>query len=276
MISGARSGPSAATAMIAATTMSTGMTSTVPFGDTGELVEEAAGVGDQHGLGHAEAADPAGLGFGERRFDDRWPHDRHGHVALDVGERLLAECLGEGIGVGPADARGPGTSGFDELVLHPLLAELFGLRREGGSAGGAEFGAGLLAEALEVLRAAAGCVGVGAQPAARGHLPAPVDTDVERAVAHQLLGGVAASVACHVARRDRHEMWRDSHLVAEVGDARRPEQVDLDGRVERRIERDRCRRVDHGVAARKDRSVGVVQSEAVAGDVAGDRRTHAR
>ena len=44
-----------------------------------ELVEQAAGVGDQHRLGHAEPADPAWAGLGEGGFDDRGAHDRHGH-----------------------------------------------------------------------------------------------------------------------------------------------------------------------------------------------------
>ena len=96
----------------------------------GERAEQAAGVGDDHGLGHAEAADPARLRLGERRLDDRRPHDRDRHVALHVGERLLAERLGERVGVGPADAGGTGAAGLDELVLDPALAELFGLRRE--------------------------------------------------------------------------------------------------------------------------------------------------
>ena len=110
--------------MIAATTRSTGITSTVPSGDAGELAEQAAGVGDDHRLGHAEAADPAGLRLGERRLDDRRPHDRDRHVALHVGQRLLAERLGERVGVGPADARGSGAPGLDELVLDPALAQL--------------------------------------------------------------------------------------------------------------------------------------------------------
>ena len=47
------------------------------LGHAGELLEEAAGVADDHRLGHAEAADPARPRLGERRLDDRRPHDRH-------------------------------------------------------------------------------------------------------------------------------------------------------------------------------------------------------
>ena len=242
-----------------------------PFGNAGELVEQAAGVGDQHRLGHAEATDPARLRFGECRLDDRGADDRHRHGALDVGERLLAERLGERVRVGPADAGRTCPPGFDELVLHPLLAQLLGLRCERRSAGGAELGAGLLAERLELLAAAAGGVGVGPQASARGDLVAPVDADVERAVADELLGCVAAPVAGDVTGRHGDEVWGDADVIAQVGDARRAEEVDLHGGVERRVERHGRSGVDHGVAAGEDRAVGVVQSQPVTGDVAGDR-----
>ena len=44
VIAGARSGPAAATAMIAATTMSTGITSTVPSGTPGNSFSRPTGV----------------------------------------------------------------------------------------------------------------------------------------------------------------------------------------------------------------------------------------
>ena len=66
-------------------------------------------------------------------------------------------------------------------------------------------------------------------------------------------------------------MRGDADGVAQIGDARRTEQVDLDGGVERRVERHRSGGVDHGVAAGEDRPIDVVQAEPVAGDVAGDR-----
>ena len=37
-----------------------------PFGDAGELAEQAAGVRDDHRLRHPKAADPPRMGFGER------------------------------------------------------------------------------------------------------------------------------------------------------------------------------------------------------------------
>ncbi len=272
VIAGARSGPSAATAMIDGDDEVDRDHVDGALGDAGELVEQAAGVGDEHRLGHAEPADPAGLRLGQSAdsmIDGRTIDT--GTRTLDVGQRLLAERLRERVGVGPADAGGTGAAGLDQLVLDPAFAELLGLRGERRGAGGAEFGAGLGAELLEPFAGAARGVGVGAQAPAGGHLVAPVDADVERAVAHELLGCVAAAVAGDVARRHGDEVRGDADGVAEVGDARRPEQVDLDGRVERRVERDRCRRVDHGVARGEDRPIGVVQAEAVAGDVAGDR-----
>ncbi len=216
----------------------------------GECAEQSAGVGDDHGLGHPEAADPARLRFGEGRLDDRRSDDRDGDGALHVGERLLAERLGERVGVRPADAGRPRPARLDQLVLDPPLADLFGLRRERRCAGGAEFGAGLGAELDEVGRLAARRIAVGAEAAAGGDLAAPVDADVERAVADEDLRCVAASVAGDVARRHGDEVGRDAELVAQVGDARRAEQVDLDRRVERRIERDGRRRVDDDVARR--------------------------
>ena len=185
----------------------------------GELVEQTAGVGDQYRLGHPEPPDPARLRFSERGLDDRRADDRHRHRALDVGECLLAEGLGERVGIGPADAGGACPTCFDQLVLDPLLAQLLGLRGERRGARGAEFGAGFLAERFELLAAAARCVGVGSQPAAGLHLVAPIDADVERSVADELLWRVAPSVARDVAGRHGHEMRRDADVVAEVGDA---------------------------------------------------------
>ena len=176
-------GPAAAS-MMAATTRSTGMTSTVPSGTPGNSFSRPAGVGDDHRLGHAEAADPARERLEDRRLDDRRPHDRHRHVAAVLQQRPLAEGLGVGVGVGPAERRGAGPPGLDHLLLHPGAAALLGLGRQGGDAGGAELGAGLLAEAGERVGAAAVGLGVGAGAAGAVDLAAPVDVDEERAVVH--------------------------------------------------------------------------------------------
>ena len=55
------------------------------LGHAGELLQQPAGVADDDRLGHAEAADPSGERLGERRLDDRRPHDRDRHVALHLG-----------------------------------------------------------------------------------------------------------------------------------------------------------------------------------------------
>ena len=86
---------------------------------TGELLQQATGVGDDHRLGHAEPADPSRPRLGPRRLDDRRAHDADRHVALRFGQRLLAERLRERVGVGPADRCRPRAAGRDELILHP-------------------------------------------------------------------------------------------------------------------------------------------------------------
>ena len=136
----------------------------------GELAQQAPGVGDEHRLGHPEAADPARPRLGPRRLDDRRAHDADRHVALAVGERLLAEGLGEGVGVGPTDAGGTGPAGLDEAVADPALAQLLGLGGERRRAGRAQLGAGGGAELDELRRIAAGRLGVAAQAAGRGDL----------------------------------------------------------------------------------------------------------
>ncbi len=51
-----------------------------PFGDAGELPQQSPGVRDDDRLGHAEAPDPAGSRFGQRRLDDRGADHGDGHV----------------------------------------------------------------------------------------------------------------------------------------------------------------------------------------------------
>ncbi len=108
------------------------------LGDAGELLQQAAGVADDDRLGHAEAADPARAGLGPRRLDDRGAHDRHGDVAPLLEQGPLAERLGVGVGVGPAERGGAGPPGLDHAVLDPGLATLLGLGGQGGGAGRAQ------------------------------------------------------------------------------------------------------------------------------------------
>ena len=133
---------------------------------------------------------------------------------------------------------------------------------------------GLAAEVPELVGLAADGLGVAAQASGCGDLLAPVEAEIERALADQFLGRVAAAVAGDVARADGDEVRRDAGRVQRVGDARRAEQVDLDGGVERRVEGDRRRRVDDDVAAGEGGPIGVAEAEAVGADVAGDG--HAR
>ncbi len=97
-------------------------------------------------------------------------------------------------------------------------------------------------------------------------------------VADEDLRCVAAPVAGDVTGRHGDEVGGDADLVAEVGDPRRPEQVDLDRRVERRVERHGGGGVDDDVAGGERGQVDVVQPEPVTchvarhrGDPAGDR-----
>jgi hypothetical protein len=63
-----------------------------------------------------------------------------------------------------------------------------------------------------------------------------------------------------------------AQLVERLDDAGRPQQVDLDRAVERRVEGDGGGRVDDDVAAGQGGPSLVVEAEPVGADVAGDRR----
>ncbi len=243
-----------------------------PLGDAGELLEQAAAVADDDGLGHAEAPDPARAGLGQGGLDDRRPHDRHRQVAPLLEQRPLAQGLGVGVGVGPAQRGGPGPADLHHPLPHPALAAGLGLGRQRRRAGRAQLAPGLLAEAGQRLGPAA--LGLGVAPGLAGalDLAAPVHVHEERAVVHRLLGRRAPAVAGHVAGRHRHQVGTHAQLVEREGHARGPEQVDLDRGVERRVERHRRGRVDHDVASRQRRPPRVVEPEAVGAHVAGDDR----
>ena len=168
---GASSGPRAATAQIAPTTRSTGMTSIVPFGNPRELSQQAARVGDDHRLGHAEPADPAGSGLDQRGLDDRGAHDAHWHVALHLHQRAFAKRLRVGVRVGPSERRCARSAGRDELVGDPALAQRFGLGRQRGGTGRAELPSGLGPKARESGRIATLGVGVGSRRRAAATSP---------------------------------------------------------------------------------------------------------
>ncbi len=180
-----------------------------PLGDARELLQQPAGVGDDHGLGHAEAADPARARLVDRGLDDRRPDDRHREVTAVLQQGPLAEGLGVRVRVRPPERGGAGPSGLHHLLLHPGAATLLALGRQGRCAGGAELGPGLLAEAGEGIGPAAVGLGVGAGASGARHLGPPVDVDEEGAVVHRLFGGRTAPVAGDVAGGHRHEVGRD-------------------------------------------------------------------
>ena len=176
------------------------------LGHAGELFQQAAGVADDDGLRHAEAFDPAGERFGPCRLDDRRPNDGDRDVALALIQRSFTEGLGVGVGVRPAEGGGPGPARFDQLFLDPTLANLLGLCGDEWSACGAEFVTGLAAEPLESVHRAGVGVVIGPGPPCGLDLCLPVDVDVERAVAQELLRRAASAVARHVTGRHGHKM----------------------------------------------------------------------
>ena len=203
------------------------------LGNAWKLAQQAAAVGEDHRLRHAEATDPPWARLGPCRLDDRRPNDAHRHVAAGIHEGLFAERLGVGVGIRPADTRCSRSAGLDELIANPPLAQLLRLGGQGGGAGRAELAAGVGAEPDEAIGAPAGGLAVAPQPARRGDLVAPAQTEVERALRHELLGSVAAAIAGDITRRHGDEMWCHAELAEQRGDAGGTEQVDLHGRVER-------------------------------------------
>ena len=150
---------------------------------------------------------------------------------------MFAEGLGVRICVGPADAGGASASGFDQFVGAPFFAKVLGLGCQRRSARCAEFFACVGAETAQLIGLPACCFGVAAQAARCGHFFAPAETKVEWAFAHEFFGRIAATVACHVTGADGHQVGGHAEIVEGLGYTCRPEQVDLDGGVERGVER---------------------------------------
>ena len=159
------------------------------LGDARELLEEALGVGDDDRIGHSEAADPSGLGLGQRRFDDRWPHDGDGQPAPGLQQGPLAERLGVGVGVGPSERLGPRLAGVDEAVLDPFLAESFGSGGEQRRAGRAELLAGLALETGQQLGVPAARRRRRPGPAGRPRPPAARRISVDQGVSGRVASG---------------------------------------------------------------------------------------
>ena len=204
-----------------------------PLRQAGELGQQTTPVGDDDGLGHAEATDPSGTGLGEGRLDDGRTHDRDGKVAARLEQGPLPQRLRVGVGVGPAEGAGACPSQLDEPVLHPVGAEAFGLLGQERDAGGTQLAAGRLVERLQALGPAALGVGVGASPTGGVDLTAPVDGGCERRVGQQRLQGVAPPGAGDVGRRHGDEVSARARFEQGLGDAHGPEEVDFDGGVQR-------------------------------------------
>ena len=253
-----------------------------PFGHAGELPQQAPGVGDDDRLRHAEASDPARAGLGERRLDDRRPDDGHGEGVAELRDECpLSQCLRIGIGVGPPERLGSGLAHLDHLLLDPVLPQSFRPLGQQMQAGAAQFPSGLLVEPGQAIGAAGLGLGVAALAAGGPDLGTPVHLHAEGVGVQQLLFGLTLVGSGHVSGGDRDEVDRApaALLLGELPGRHRgrrhprgPEEIDLDGSVEWRVEAHRCRRVDHDVAIGEFLEPVAVEAEAVGSHVAGDRR----
>ena len=180
------------------------------LGNAGELLQQSAGVAEDDRLGHAEAADPPGERLGERRLDDRraarsrparCPSSRSAparRAPWCTRRRRASRRWRRGPGrprrAGPSPSlracsrswrRAPGAPAAPSSLRASLRkwTSLSGWR---------------LMASVSLRRRRAG-----------GDLLAPVEAEVERAVADELLGRVAAAVAGHVAGADGDQVRGD-------------------------------------------------------------------
>ena len=244
------------------------MTSITPSGSAGEILQQPAAIGDDHRLGHPEAADPARERFHQGRLDDRRPHNGHPHRPPALHQRPFAERLGVGVGVGPAQGLGPGPAQFHQPVVDPALAQTLRPRGEERGARRPQFGVGLAGEALEQLGTAALGVGVGPGPPGAGHLGPPVQVHREGGVGQESLRGRPPAVAGHVGGGHRHQVGGRPGLGQHLHHPPGAEEVHLHGRVEGDVEGDGGGGVDDHVAGRQRRPPVVVEVEAVLTHVA--------
>jgi hypothetical protein len=256
------------------------------FGDPGELTEQSSGVGHDDRFGHPEAADPARPRFGQGRLDDRGTDNGHGHgVAELADEGPLPEGLGVRVGVGPSEGLGPGLADLDHVLLDPLLPKTLGSLGQEMQTGTTDLAARRLRKPGQALRGSGLGVGVPALAAGRGDLAPPVNVHAEGVAFQQLLTGLTLVGAGHVGSGHRDEMDRAGPAL--IGGPtpsghdrgrypRRSQQIHLDGGVEWGVEADRGGGVDHHVALGQQLQAGLVDSQAVGGDVARHRRHSGR
>ena len=202
------------------------------------------------------------------------PDDRDRDVAPGLVEGPFAERLGERVRVRPADRRGPGPAGLGHAVVtHSTCGAARSWPASSGVPGGAELAVGppCLKRRQQFRRPALG-LEVDARPAGGVDLGPPVEVEVEGPLGQQLFGCRSPAVAGHVTGGHRDQMGPDVELVEHGDDPARTQQVDLDGRIQRRVEGHRRRRVDDEVAAGQGSPALVVEAETVPGDVAPDDR----
>ncbi len=223
--------------------------------DAGELGDLAHAVGADDRVGHLEAVDPAGRRVLQRRLDDARPHDAQAEAALvrEVLDRALPHRLREGVDVGPAERARAHASVLDQALIHPPLAALLGVDADRVGAGAGVLLGGLGHEVLEHLGLAAGRLDLAAGLQRHLRLERVVDLVIERA-----LGDHALLHAGDVGGRDVDEVRRVVVRGAAV-EVLRAEDVGLEPLVDRRVEADRGRRVDHDVEAGGD--VGLATGE---------------
>src|SRR5699024_6501095 len=97
-------------------------------GQARELLEHAAAIGHDQGVGDLVAVDPARVGGAHRGLDNRGAHE--GDAVAVVGPQVfghpLGHRLGEGVDVGPAHGLGAGAAEVDQPLVDPGAAGLFG------------------------------------------------------------------------------------------------------------------------------------------------------
>ena len=189
---------------------------------------------------------------------------------MDFEQGLLAECLGVGVHVWPAKARCTTAAGFHHLVVDPCFSTLFALGAEERDTRRAELLSSFLAEPLQHVRSSACCVEVGSGTPCCLNFGSPIDRDVERRLRKKLFVGLAAPVSCDVAGGHADEVRLDVGRLQDGEYPVRSEQIDLDRRVERVVERNGGRAVNHDVGAAESSRVGFVETKAIDGHVAGD------
>ena len=151
-----------------------------------ELGQLAAAVGQDQRLGHLEALDPAHVRPLEGGLDDARTHDGHGVLARMLLHDPLAQRLGEGVAVGPAEAARPLGADPHQLVLDPLLARGLRGRGRGQQTGPAVLLLGALALGDEYV----GAAGPVLDRLALGQPPAQLGLEVG-VVRHRTLGDAA-------------------------------------------------------------------------------------